>query len=170
MIENMTEQLTQISMDTIEKLTFAFASQDEDVNEDDIYDFQIVTVDFSGWFSGSLNMKISKHILSELTRNMLGIDDDESVSDEQNNDMLKELLNIICGNLLPEVGGSKAIFSIGTPAIHGAGMLNADEDEFNVNLDTILSIDDGYCQLSLRIKEDIEKEIVQRQSDDGHSG
>ena len=156
MIDTMTEKLTQISMDTIERLTFAFASADEDVSENDLYDFQTLKVDFKGWFSGDLVMNISRLILPELTRNMLGSDDDEDVSAEQNDDMLKELLNIICGNLLPEIGGNKAIFNIGTPEIIGPGTLDFDGDGFKLKIDTILSIDDGQCQLSLRIKEDIE--------------
>ncbi len=155
MLENLTEQLTQISINTIEKLTFAFAMPDEDVKDKGFYDFQTVQVGFEGWFSGFLVMKMSKHIIPELTRNMLGLDDQEDVSAEENDDMLKEMLNIICGNLLPEIGGNQALFNIDTPEIIDAATLNSNKDEFKLKIDTVLAIDDGQCQLSLLIKEDM---------------
>jgi CheY-specific phosphatase CheX len=33
-------------------------------------------------------------------------------------DAFKELVNIVCGNLLPVLAGAEAVFEVGTPCLH----------------------------------------------------
>ncbi len=75
------------------------------------------SVSFAGPFSGNLIMVVSGQILPELTGNMLGVDDNAETTLEQRHDALKELINVICGNLLPTIAGKHSIFNVNAPVI-----------------------------------------------------
>ena len=74
-------------------------------------------VDFTGPCDGSLVISISQRLLPELAGNMLGEEDCAECTSDQQGDALKELANVICGNILPIVGGAEAIFHVGTPRL-----------------------------------------------------
>ena len=74
-----------------------------------------VSVHFRGPVRGTLLVAISGNILPTLASNMLG--EEESPSDWQQKDALKELANVICGNLLPQIAGPRAVFDLGEPQI-----------------------------------------------------
>ena len=77
-----------------------------------------VGIDFSGPIKGMMLIVLSGQILSMLTGNMLG--DDAPPTQKQLEDALRELANVICGNLLPHLGGSDAVFDIGIPRVRDA--------------------------------------------------
>jgi hypothetical protein len=74
-------------------------------------------VSFRGPFSGTLEASLSDDLLPLLAANMLGLDGDEEVDPEHRRDALRELVNVVCGNLLPEIAGSTAVFHVGAPEI-----------------------------------------------------
>ena len=74
-----------------------------------------VAIDFSGPIKGMMLIILRGRILSALTGNMLG--DDAPPTQFQREDALRELANVICGNLLPHLGGSDAVFDIGIPQV-----------------------------------------------------
>ena len=92
-------------------------------------------------------MRISQGAVTELTANMLGLDDDCEISVDEQQDAFKEMLNVICGNLLPAIAGDQREFNIGPPAI-------LSEDETRIELkkkDPLcvvrLMLEDGFCDL-----------------------
>ena len=116
-MEHYDEILFQTAQETLESLAFLFSFSGEE-NEDVFADSQFSAhVIFTGHFSGQLLLCISKSILSELVQNMLGIEGDEKISIEKMHDGLKELLNVVCGNLLPALAGKQEIFHIAVPTI-----------------------------------------------------
>jgi hypothetical protein len=75
-------------------------------------------VDFTGPFGGRLYVAVTDDMLHPLSANMLGIDPDEPAPEGvQLEDGLKELLNVICGNLLPVIAGDEVVFNIGGPVL-----------------------------------------------------
>ncbi|MDM8539151.1 hypothetical protein QUF70_20550, partial [Desulfobacterales bacterium HSG17] len=84
------------------------------------------------------------------TGNMLGIEEDETSTSEQQYDALKELLNVICGNLLPEIAGKEAIFKVGMPQIY----LNQAPSFYGLTSisSAKLAIEDGECDIHLYIE------------------
>lgn len=107
--------LASVAIKTIEKLAFIFPVVDGNcVIVPDHYMSSRVL--FSGPFSGSLILKITSALALELTANMLGIEEDK-ISPEQQYDAIREALNVICGNLLPEIAGDQQIFNIHSPEI-----------------------------------------------------
>jgi chemotaxis protein CheY-P-specific phosphatase CheC len=113
--------LVRETVDTLEKLAFFFAEPENDPGLTAGADLITVSADYDGPCSGRLIMEFSSDGLAELAANMLGMDDGEEISEEEQCDALKETLNIICGNVLPAIAGSEAVFNITPPQLtHGA--------------------------------------------------
>lgn len=111
--------LTSVATETLEQLAFLFSFPDDGQSEKDFDSSVAARVLFTGPFSGALVMTISVQVLSELTSNMLGVESEQETTSEQNNDALKEAINVICGNLLPAIAGKKAVFDINEPRVIG---------------------------------------------------
>jgi len=109
--------LTQVANDTLEKLAFLFAVPDNERVDDGPDPMVVGRVAFNGYFDGSLLMRISSSVVAELAGNMLGLDDGAEISDVQQLDALKEIINVICGNVLPAVAGDQVEFNIDAPEI-----------------------------------------------------
>jgi CheY-specific phosphatase CheX len=136
-----------VANETLEKLAFLFAFSDDERVNDGPEPAVTGRVDFNGYFSGVLMMRISQGAVAELAVNMLGLDDDSKISDDEQQDAFKEMLNVICGNLLPAIAGDQREFSIGPPLI-------LSEDETRVEFgkkDPLcvarLMLEDGFCDL-----------------------
>jgi hypothetical protein len=74
------------------------------------------TMDFRGPFRGRIVVRLFGNLLPTLTANMLG----ETQADDPalQEDSLKEITNVICGNLLPLVAGDTAVFDLEPPCFH----------------------------------------------------
>ena len=109
------------------------------------------SVRFTGPFSGELVLSVSPDALQALAPNMLGLDDETSATAEQQQDALKELTNVVCGNLLPAIGGPAAVFEVSAPALADASTARASgprtPDAF-----ARLTLDTGGAALSLFIE------------------
>ncbi|MGB5987411.1 MAG: chemotaxis protein CheX [Desulfobacterales bacterium] len=117
----LTEQLSQAMAKTLEDLTFLLAAPE--AWEPAIFtgDELGVGVAFGGHFTGDLVWVCPASAAREMTANMLGLEDDEALAEPQINDALKEVLNIICGNILPILAGSEAVFNLSAPQILDPG-------------------------------------------------
>ncbi len=111
------EKLYQVAEDIMEKLAFIFSFREEERGAMDDTDSIAALVSFSGKFDGKLIMVVSEEVLPELAGNMLGLDDPGETTEEQRHDALKELINVICGNLLPEIAGKEIVFNVAAPTI-----------------------------------------------------
>ena len=74
-------------------------------------------VEFSGPFRGVLLLSASAAMLEPLATNMLGLEDGICSSQEQRRDAFKELLNVICGNLLPLIASPRQVFDVHEPRL-----------------------------------------------------
>ena len=160
MNEKIDNIILKISAETLEKLVFMFGSQydpEESIEQDPDMG---VSVSFTGPFSGTLCMKVSGGVLSEITVNMLGVDDEDEITPEDQSDALKETINIICGNILPVIGGKQAVFNIGTPMIIPEGEDIKGNDGEELASDVKLSLDEGRCDLVLFVNGEI-PEVVE---------
>lgn len=160
MNEKIDNIILKISAETIEKLVFMFASPYDPENSTEGDPDIGVRVSFTGPFSGTLGMKVSEELLSEITVNMLGVDDEDEITSEDQNDALKETLNILCGNILPVIGGKQAVFNIGAPMIIPEGQDIKGNDGEELASDVKLSLDEGRCDLVLFVNGEI-SEVVE---------
>ena len=149
MNEKINKILEGIAAETFEGLAFMFGFP-EDIENAAPEENMIVKVGFQGSFSGQLVMAVTRQTVRELTANMLGLDEDEGeISPDDQADALKETINVICGNLLPSIGGKDTVFDIHAPEIlSDATSLEKIPDAERVSV-AKLSIDDEPCQLSL---------------------
>lgn len=103
----------QILEEILENLAFLFSAP-EDTRDTMDYNVAVAAkISFTGLFSGTLVLALSNQVLPEIARNMLGVDEDIPVL--QQHDAFKELLNVICGNVLPAIAGKREVFAIGVP-------------------------------------------------------
>lgn len=155
MNEKIDNIILKISAETLEKLVFMFASPYDPEESTEQDPDTGASVSFTGPFSGTLGMKVSGEVLSEIAVNMLGVDDEDETTPDDQNDALKETINIICGNILPVIGGKQAVFNIGTPMIILEGEDIKERDGEKLVSDAKLSLDEGRCDLVLFVNGEI---------------
>lgn len=113
MPETLTSPLLDAATETFESLAYLFAEPGTADNLP-VADVEgVVAVSFSGPSHGGVILQLSGGVLPALTANMLGLDDPSTAVDQR--DALGEAANVICGNVLPRVAGSTAVFALGVP-------------------------------------------------------
>lgn len=110
------ETLASVAEQTFESLAFMFPMEDE-APADPARPRLTSAVPFSGPFGGSLAVTVDEAALPMLAANMLGLDPDSPPTRVQQEDALREMANVICGNLLPAIAGTEAVFYVGAPEI-----------------------------------------------------
>jgi hypothetical protein len=74
-------------------------------------------IPFTGPFSGCLLLIMNSEVISTLSSNMIG--PGRQVDEAIRQDALGEIANVICGNALPAVFGSKEVFHLEAPRFVG---------------------------------------------------
>jgi hypothetical protein len=109
--------LRRAATSTFELLGFLFATEEIDGEALDRPLAVRGVVEFHGPVEGCLELRLTGDLVPELAANMMGTDE---VPDEATcRDAVGELVNVICGNLLPELAGYDAVFDL-TPPLVGA--------------------------------------------------
>jgi two-component system, chemotaxis family, chemotaxis protein CheY len=72
-------------------------------------------IHFNGPLAGSLLLFSRESIIPTIALNMLGLEEDETTTAEQQQDALRELVSVICGNVVPALAGPCAIFQLQPP-------------------------------------------------------
>ena len=96
---------------------------DEGSNSSSPGETLMASIHFRGAAEGELFLEVSEELLPVIGMNMLGLDDENALTYEEQKDAFCELLNVICGNLLPAVAGEKAVFNIDSAEIHPDTMI-----------------------------------------------
>lgn len=73
-------------------------------------------ISFSGPRNGSMVLAVPKDMCVELAASVLGVERDDVDIAEKGIDAIKELLNVICGNVLTEIAGSEPVFNLSMPS------------------------------------------------------
>jgi CheY-specific phosphatase CheX len=107
--------LHRIAAQIFENLGFILSSREISQAQKDSPLEATVAVTFRGPFTGRLLIRIYGAVVPALAANMLG--DDSAPSDEMQKDALKEVANVICGNLLPAIAGSTQVFDLDAPVV-----------------------------------------------------
>jgi hypothetical protein len=134
-------------MATLERLAFLFASPAEETQAFRESSLEKVRVDFTGPFTGGMELALSASLLAELAANMLGTGEGTALSADEQRDALRELANVVCGNLLPAIAGSAQEFNIHTPYLASAdGPEWADPAGVGH-----LVLENGICRVRMRV-------------------
>ncbi|MEA3279172.1 MAG: chemotaxis protein CheX [Thermodesulfobacteriota bacterium] len=153
MKEQINNIISNVAVDTLEKLAFIFSFPEDERDTTGHSSVTAAAISFTGPFTGNLVITFSVSALPELAANMLGLDDEDEVSLDQQYDALKETINIICGNILPAVFGKQSIFNIGSPEIitEAEAIKEAVKNDDETRAESIvrLALDEGECDLFL---------------------
>jgi len=84
-------------------------------------------ITFSGAYSGTIFLLIPLNVLTTMTENFLG-EDEEELSEEHTDGTLKEALNMIAGNALTKVD-EKSYMGLGIPEMIDSATLKLDNDD-----------------------------------------
>jgi chemotaxis protein CheY-P-specific phosphatase CheC len=153
MSEQIKETLCRVAEGVMEKLAFMMSfPETEEISDSDEH-LSAAGISFSGVLKGTLIVAVSAQMLPKLTGNMLGLDDDEDTTPEQEQDALKELINVICGNFLPDIGKQYA-FHIEPPQI-----IIGDPQTYlktvspnSIPISVTLTMEEGRCYLFLAME------------------
>lgn len=134
-----------VALQTLESLAFLLTVDDDDppARGEEL----LTELTFDGFVEGTLQMVVPTAMLEELACNMLGVS--ETPTRDQQIDSLKELLNVICGNLLPAMMGAEAVFNVGAPGEPAAGDVSQELYGRSAAASASLSLDYGQLRLAL---------------------
>ncbi len=105
MKNRLNEILYSVAEQIFESLAFLLLAPEEDAPIPDGARGVTASIMFDGAFEGTLFLCVSEEMLPAIATNMLGLMDDETLPAPQQRDAFKELLNVVCGNFLPQVVG-----------------------------------------------------------------
>ena len=146
--------LFRVAEEILGSLAFLFPLITAEERKNDKYVFMWgATIAFTGPFSGQLIILISEKILPELVQNMLGLESGTEISLALQHDALKELLSIVCGNLLPAFAGRQALFNLGVPKIVSPEDYNALVRDKRPTSQATLPLENGEADFTLFIEE-----------------
>jgi hypothetical protein len=131
---------------TFEDLGFMLPALELDEEQANASEDASVTIAFHGPFCGRLEIRICGRILPVFAANMAG--EDGEPSREEQLDVLREIANVICGNLLPEIGGTRAVFNIDAPQVHDCGPMSSPQPEL-LAAEARIGIEQGRAELHL---------------------
>lgn len=114
-MSNLQKELYRAAVLTFEELGLFLPSPELDDQQRQAAAEGTVTVPFGGPFSGRLVVTICGGVLGGLASNMLG--EDEVTEPAQQSDALGEIGNVICGNILPRIAGTKQLFNLRPPSV-----------------------------------------------------
>jgi hypothetical protein len=148
MTAELTSRLKQAAISTFEQLGFILA--DEEVTEEQAG--APVTgssrVRFRGPRSGALELEIAGRFLTDMANNMLGTEGEPP--EEVILDALGEVTNVICGNVLPSLGGPNAVYDLSAPEPSTSALPPSAGSGENMARVSI-GLDEGRADITLRL-------------------
>ena len=108
-------ELYRAAILTFEELSFMLPADILDARQQAAKPSARASISFAGPFNGNLVVTAFGDILPMVSANMLGQDTPPAQNEQL--DALREISNVVCGNLLPSLAGSEAIFDIFPPAV-----------------------------------------------------
>lgn len=110
-------KLEKTVADVLERFTFMFTEMPDEAVEAWSGESLYATITFEGDVSGALCITAPDVLCREIAANVLGVTDPDDITPETGEDALKELLNIICGELVAELYGTRAVFDLTVPSL-----------------------------------------------------
>jgi len=145
----LTDALALVAARVFEDAAFVFTDRpaEGDLPAEGMWEAGGAAVSFTGTPSGTLHLWAADGFARAAAANMLGLDEAAGPVDS-GADALRELLNIIAGNLLTELYGTEPLFNLGIPQALAARELAADMRHENA---VWLAAEGSAVLLTLRI-------------------
>lgn len=147
------EVLTREFADVMERMAFMFAEPGDpcDFTPDGV-PWMGVKMSFRGNLRGSVSLAAPRGLCMELAGNILGLTAEHQKAQEYADDAFRELLNVVCGQILTSLTGRVSTFDLGVP-------VSSDVDAGSVALllhageALLFSVDEAPCVLRFSLEE-----------------
>lgn len=144
------QTLWAVGEQTFESLAFMLLMPEDDADTAANVWGNVCRVNFTGPFGGSVFVGISPGMLEPLGANMLGIEPGEDTPEGVKvEDALKELVNVICGNLLPTIAGTEDVFQIETPTLLDEPVIPTQVEGMELRGQAEMVLDSGKAALAM---------------------
>jgi len=118
MIATYKDAAGQALCETLSKLAFIFADpQDPDAPPTEPQRGLLARLTFRGSVQGTLEMALTAPLGTEIAANILGCEPDDEEAEKASIDSVKEVLNVMCGQILPQLYGEDNLFDLSAPEI-----------------------------------------------------
>lgn len=107
--------LQSAALGVFKDLTFMLPSRGLNESQQNAPFQMAAAVEFWGPISGKLEVAIYGNLVQIMAANMLG--ETGFPTEFQQRDALKELTNVLCGNMLPQLLGEEAVYKIDAPCV-----------------------------------------------------
>ncbi len=111
------ETLTRVFTEVLEQLAFMFVEPPDSDFAPAPPDPVSANMSFRGPFSGIVTLAVPREMAPVLAANVLGLDPGDELGLQAARDALKELLNVICGNVLTAIAGDEPVFDLTVPDV-----------------------------------------------------
>ena len=152
------EELYRVAEETFADLAFIMPLDPDEEAPDETGAEIVASVEFAGEFRGILFLSVPAGLLPELSANMLGTDDMEEPPIDKQHDAFVEALNVICGNLLPIIAGTEAVFDVHAPEIRADGRIPDEFEQYEQAGAATLIFETGKAELFLFIDKPVAAE------------
>lgn len=128
--EKQIEKTNEVINHIMGECAFVFVDPLSDDDKPDIGSWEPrgVSLSFEGFKSGKISLWADDEFLVSTAANMLGIDEDNKEAAQKGMDSLKEVLNMILGNLLTTLFGTEPVFELGLPKVASKEQLLSELD------------------------------------------
>jgi CheY-specific phosphatase CheX len=138
--------LQKAASGVIEKLTFLLPARSVDAPQQNAPFDLAASVDFRGPMCGKLVVAVYGGLAKSMAANMLG--GSGSPTEFQQRDALKEIANVICGNVLPLLEGAEVVYDIAAPVIlDETDLAGSAPEELSARIQ--MGIDSGRAEIQL---------------------
>jgi len=147
----MNETLRRVGEEVFESLAFVLPALEDAAPALDPPGGAAVSgrIAFAGPFDGVLVLRVHGALVPEIAANMLGLDFGQIPPVDKQHDAFAELLNVICGNLLPALAGEQAVFDVQAAQVLPAGAAAVAEADPPAAAQARVELEGGWAELTL---------------------
>jgi hypothetical protein len=149
MNSQLSETLSRVAGEVFELLAFVLLAREEEPSKVHGDPMTAACISFSGQFGGVIVLAVSTDLLPIIAANMLGWEDGNVPSPPLQRDALCELLNVICGNLLPAAAGDEALFDVGAAHVLDGQLAPPSMTSRSPVAAALMRLEGGWAQISL---------------------
>ncbi len=148
---NKQETISKVFCEIMENTVFMFGDEEDKADLAEATGETIKTeIGFNGPIKGSLTIIAPISACQEMAVNLLGVATEDELTSEQPIDAVKEVANIVIGNILTEIAGTEPVFDLTIPEVVAS---NKEEWDKMIDDDNVIGFDfdDEAILLDLKI-------------------
>ncbi len=155
MKEKCRKSLMEAAVQTFEDLGMMLLNEELTKEQREAKSEASVMITFDGPFTGRLEVTVYGAVTKKLVSNISG--SEEISSDILSLDALGEIANVICGNVLPRIAGSKEIFHLTSPQSLDTVSKSQTGAGLDLLADAKLGLEDGRAEINLFVDQTADK-------------